>query len=141
MTMIPAIDVLDAPTAAATRRTVASRPPASYATPAGGLDAPLVDTAAIYRRRRAFVAIAVFFLTIVSVIGVGQAGAERDPQSEPVVAATTLVIVQPGDTLWDIAGRVAPDVDRRKAVDQLAEIAGGARLEVGQRLEIPAISG
>ena len=48
-----------------------------------------------------------------------------------------IYVVQPGDTLWEIAGELAvPGEDVRPLVDQLQEVAGGSRLEVGQRLVI-----
>jgi Tfp pilus assembly protein FimV len=47
-------------------------------------------------------------------------------------------VVQPGDTLWSIAGRVAPGQDPRPVVDGLIEandVRGG--LQAGQELSIP----
>lgn len=45
-----------------------------------------------------------------------------------------MYVVQPGDTLWSIAGAIAPDTDRRATVDRLAQRNGGASIEAGQRL-------
>src|SRR5215211_311699 len=47
-------------------------------------------------------------------------------------------VVEPGDTLWSIARRVAPDRDPRPVVDGLIEandVRGG--LQIGQELSIP----
>ena len=47
-------------------------------------------------------------------------------------------VVEPGDTLWSIAGRVAPGRDPRPVVDGLIEandLRGG--LQAGQELSIP----
>jgi Tfp pilus assembly protein FimV len=47
-------------------------------------------------------------------------------------------VVQPGDTLWSIAQRVAPGQDPRPVVDRLIEandVRGG--LQTGQELSIP----
>jgi Tfp pilus assembly protein FimV len=41
------------------------------------------------------------------------------------------VIVQPGDTLWSIAHRLAPNADPRQVVDALAAERGGADLTPG----------
>jgi hypothetical protein len=49
----------------------------------------------------------------------------------------TVRIIDAGDTLWAIAGEIAPDVDRRLAVDVLAQRNGGSGVQVGQRLVIP----
>ncbi len=157
MAMLPSIDVLTAPSSTASRlapasgltigaplevrlpvaRTRVARPQAAYED--GVAAQRRTATRPNFARRRLGVAVSVILLTILSVVGVGQAGAERT--HVPVAEPATVVIVQPGDTLWSIAERVAPNVDRRTAVDQLAEIAGGAYLEVGQHLEVPAISG
>ncbi len=45
-------------------------------------------------------------------------------------------IVQPGDTLWTIAGAIAPHTDRRATVDRLAQRNGGPSIEAGQRLAL-----
>ena len=165
MAMLPEINVLSHPGADAPRHNVSSL--SGHAGPAAGPAGlqPLpvshhvppvvnVPTQPNYVLRRLGVALAVIATTVVSVFGVGAAGAERTESTEstesavePVssevveVAEVTVVLVQPGDTLWTIAERVAPNVDRRAAVDELAKIAGGSMLEVGQRLEIPAITG
>lgn len=49
------------------------------------------------------------------------------------------VVVQPGDTLWTIANRIAPDRDPRAVIYQIREINGlaGAEIQVGQRLAVP----
>lgn len=151
MAMLPEINVLNHPTASGPRSLTQSsgpRPlPTSHFTP------PVVGGQPNYVLRRLSVIVAVVATTVVSIVGIGSAGAERAADAPQVVVpeteaadvlegpGATLVIVQPGDTLWTIAERVAPTVDRRKAVDELAKIAGGSMLEVGQRLEIPAVFG
>jgi hypothetical protein len=66
--------------------------------------------------------------------GVGQAGAEMDGPAP----AAPVYVVQPGDTLWGIAGRLAPEVDAERAVAALRRAAGGAALTPGQRIVVPA---
>ena len=55
------------------------------------------------------------------------------------VAGQTVVVAS-GETLWDIASRVAPDEDPRIVIAQIVELnslqdAGSVR--VGQRLDVP----
>ena len=50
-------------------------------------------------------------------------------------------VVRPGDTLWDIARALAPGGDPRALVHELAEAAGGAALEPGQRIVLDAAEG
>jgi len=50
------------------------------------------------------------------------------------------VTVAPGDTLWSIAGEVAPDSDRRDTVAEIVELnaLGGSTVQAGQRIAVPA---
>jgi LysM repeat protein len=54
--------------------------------------------------------------------------------------APAVVVVQPGDTLWSIARRIAPDRDARLVVADLRRLNAlpSADLEVGQRLQVRA---
>ena len=45
--------------------------------------------------------------------------------------------MQPGETLWSIAGALRPSGDVRSLVRALARLNGGASLQVGQRLVLP----
>jgi nucleoid-associated protein YgaU len=45
-------------------------------------------------------------------------------------------VVRSGDTLWSIARHLQPEGDVRPLVDVLAERAGGAALQPGQRLDL-----
>ncbi len=62
--------------------------------------------------------------------GVAPVGAGITPEAQ------TIVVVQPGDTLWSIAEDIDPDGDVRATVDRLADRNGGAALTVGQRLVV-----
>ena len=66
-----------------------------------------------------------------SSVGVAPVGADR---TAPTVEE--IHVVQPGETLWSIAEAVDPDGDVRATVDRLAELNGGAAIQVGQRLVI-----
>jgi hypothetical protein len=59
----------------------------------------------------------------------------------PIEPGDSIITVQPGDTLWAIAGEVAADLDRRQAVQMLAERNGGSSIQAGQALVVPASFG
>ena len=98
----------------------------------------------VYRRRRAVAAlVAAALVTMVLVVGrpdrvpVGEANPW--PSTAEVPLSTELpgvYVVQPGDTLWDIARALAPGDDPRALVHELAGSVGGAGLEPGQRIVI-----
>ena len=56
------------------------------------------------------------------------------PERRPVPST---YLVQPGDTLWTIARQLKPEGDVRPVVHKLADLNGGAELEVGQVLALP----
>lgn len=53
---------------------------------------------------------------------------------------TVTYAVEPGDTLWAIAGRLSAGEDRRKVVHELIQLNGLASptLLPGQRIQLPA---
>jgi hypothetical protein len=87
----------------------------------------------VYRRRR-FVAVTI---GIGLVVVAGQASAALGGSSlapverRPQVAT---VVVEPGDTLWSIAERLAPGSDPREVVDALVEARGTAAVVPGETL-------
>lgn len=62
---------------------------------------------------------------------------EADAGLDGPAPAAPVYVVKPGDTLWTIAQRLAPDSDPRELVGQLSDAAGGADLVPGQRIELP----
>ena len=60
--------------------------------------------------------------------------------TSPTGSATRYVTVQPGQTLWQIAERVAPADDPRDTVDRIRSLngLGTSTLQAGQRLIVPA---
>ena len=89
-----------------------------------------------FLRRR--IAIAVLALGVVVVAG--QAGAALGsspltaPGRRPTASSVKNIVVQPGDTLWGIAQRLAPGQDPRPVVDQLAAVYGDGPLVPGETL-------
>jgi hypothetical protein len=101
--------------------------------------------AVVYRRRRiAALVLAVLLAAGLLVLGraVALAVAPAPPGSGAAVAAgpgpTTVVVVQPGDTLWAMARRLQPEGDVRPLVDRLAEAHGRGPLQAGERIEVSA---
>ena len=95
---------------------------------------------ATFRRRR--IALAVLALGVVVVTG--QAGAALGsstlaaPERRPSLTSARTVVVRPGDTLWAIAQRIAPNDDPRPIVDALTAANGSAPLTPGEILQLPA---
>jgi hypothetical protein len=105
----------------------------------------------VYARRR-LVALALVILLVVlaaavldrvGALGVGPSAGGRAPAAgavpvdgKPVGAAVH--VVQPGETLWEIARAIAPNDDPRAVVDGLIARNGAAPIEVGQRLVLPS---
>ena len=91
---------------------------------------------AVYWRRR-LVAAALGLGVLLAAVHAGAAlggttttASERSPHVKSV-------IVQPGDTLWSIAHRLAPAADTRDVVDALAAQRGGSDLQVGDVVRWP----
>ena len=96
----------------------------------------------VYRRRRFLVSVALGLLvSALSLLGGELIGRVTGTTGAPVVAAVgepVIYVVQPGDSLWSIAGSINPEGrDVRSMVDRLAELAGGPILQPGQRIVLP----
>jgi hypothetical protein len=92
--------------------------------------------AAMYRRRRVLAALLGLGLLLAgarvgSAFGGTLAATERLPHVQHVV-------VEPGDSLWSIAQRVAPGHDPRPIVDAIAHARGTAAVQPGETLTVPA---
>ncbi len=126
------------------------RQPASY-TPARYVTGDVVrgatDVAAPQSMRErstlGFGAVVVVLAIIVAaVVGFGSDAAasgtlDAVSDSSEIVDTIEIYVVQPGDTLWEIANSISlPGEDVRPLVDALQEISGGSDLDVGQRLII-----
>ena len=89
------------------------------------------------RGRRAVAALSVAFggSVAAAVLAVESGG----PGGGLELAGSTTVVVQSGDTLWSIAGEIAPEEDRRAVVDALLDVNGLSDVDLvpGQVLELP----
>jgi LysM domain len=94
-----------------------------------------------FARRRLGVAVMVCsFVMLTGHLAGAVAGGARSPvsPSEPR-GGGTIAVIRPGDTLWDIAGRYAPEEDPRVVVGRLLALngLGGRPLQAGTRIRIP----
>ncbi|MFN8035780.1 MAG: LysM peptidoglycan-binding domain-containing protein [Acidimicrobiia bacterium] len=90
-------------------------------------------SSATYRRRR--VVAAAFALALLAVAG--KAGAALEGPSlagPPRHPSVVTYVVQPGDSLWSIAQRLAPGRDPRPIVDELEQVRRGATLQPGETI-------
>ena len=97
----------------------------------GGTLAPLRLT----RRGRRVLLGLLIALAALAVVLIAQPGQAADPSAPPTT------VVQPGDTLWSIAGRYAPGRDRVATVEDIRRLnhLQGYGLQVGQRLTLPRL--
>jgi hypothetical protein len=131
-----------------------SRPGVRHPTrPAGQVPAARPDQATYWRRRALVLMAAVVVLAGLVVVagraldGVMSWRTTTSTQSTPDAVASTVsasdaaevYVVEPGDTLWSIAERIAPGEDPRPIVHVLAQRAGGSGLRPGQRLSLAGI--
>jgi hypothetical protein len=87
------------------------------------------------RRGRVLLLLTLVGLLLVA-FSVGRTTADATHGRAPVRRTT---VVQPGETLWTIAHRVAPGADPRVTVDRLARLndLGARPIVAGQRLVLP----
>ena len=89
-------------------------------------------------RRGRVVLLVVSALILLACISVGRAGSQAATATEngPMLQQTT---VQPGETLWAVAQRIAPQNDPRDVVAQIRRInhLQSSGLRVGQQLLLP----
>jgi nucleoid-associated protein YgaU len=90
------------------------------------------------RRGRFVLVLGLALVVLVAMVSLslGSVNATTDAPQDVV----THVTVQPGETLWQIAGRVAPDADPRDTVSRIMALNGlrDARVLAGQDLVVPA---
>ena len=89
---------------------------------------------AFWRRRLMAAALGLGIVLAAAHAGTALGGSTTStPERRPHVVD---VVVRPGDTLWTIAQRVAPDSDPRQVVDDLAAERGTADVRAGDTIRI-----
>jgi LysM repeat protein len=92
------------------------------------------------RRGRLAVVVSVLGLMVVGFSATGHVASQAASSTEVQHART--VTVQPGESLWAVAVRVAPHADPRLVVARIAQInhLAGAQVQAGQLLRVPVVS-
>jgi LysM domain len=82
--------------------------------------------------------LAVASVACAAVVGLGALAGSMAPAGPSVPDETKVVRVLPGESLWELAGRVAPGADASAVVERIRELNGveGA-VEPGQPLTVP----
>ncbi len=91
------------------------------------------------RRGRLLLFITLVALALSVLVLVGSPAAESTAATHHATATT--VVVEPGQTLWDIAGEVAPDEDPRAVVAEILDLnalTDAGSIRAGQPLYVPA---
>jgi hypothetical protein len=90
------------------------------------------------RRGRLVVLLALVGL-ILAAFSLGRVGSQAAPRTAQH-AQLGHTVVQPGETLWAVAKRVAPGHDPRAVIDQIADLndLDTSSLQAGQLLVVPA---
>ena len=90
-------------------------------------------------RRGQFVAVAglvALAFVVLTLFGARSAAVPAGTPLEP----TRTVTVQPGETMWNIAARVAPATDPRETIEQIVRLNGldsAGDLQIGQSIAVP----
>ena len=121
-----------------TRATARQRPttlPGHTAVAAGGSRA--ATRATYWRRRLVVVVLAVALVLVMAQAGAALGGSLAAPGRRPAGAVSTpaSTVVRPGDSLWSVATRLAPDSEPRTVVDALAAARHGKVLVPGETVE------
>ena len=107
-------------------------------TAAGGAPATRLRLTARGRRVLAFLA-SIPAIVALSIAIVSGGGALASGEGSAPAGTFAEVTVMPGDTLWSIAGEIAPDADPRDVVDAVMSLnaMSSARLDIGQTIAVP----
>lgn len=91
------------------------------------------------RRGRVVLLVALVGL-ILAAFSLGRVGSEAAPRGAERGAELGQTVVQPGESLWAVAKRVAPGHDPRAVIDQIADLndLDSSAVQAGQLLVVPA---
>jgi nucleoid-associated protein YgaU len=106
--------------------------------PASATDVRLTRRGRLARSGALAVLVVLLAVSVADVLGGGRALAADASTPHPV--STQSVVVEPGDSLWLIAGRTAPSEDPREVVTRIRELNGmrSNLIQPGQVLLVPS---
>jgi hypothetical protein len=121
------------------RATARQRPTTLPGLAAAAGAARVVSPATFWKRRLVVVLLAVALVLVMARAGAALGGStpttpERHPAHSGVVTEAASTVVRPGDSLWTVAERLAPDSDPRPVVDALSEARHGTVLTPGETI-------
>ena len=116
--------------------TIAIHPTVGFSRPAAARREPMRLT----RRGRILVGTLVALPIVVGAYFLGLGSTSAGADSVQSTASFETVTVMPGDTLWSIAGNVAPNADTQAVITAIQELNQLESLTVqpGQKLAVPA---
>ena len=102
------------------------------------MNRPCAQPIRLTRRGRVAVVLAALAALLVGGFTLGHAPSQASGRVHHVAPRT--ITVQPGETLWGVAARIAPQADPRLVVDQLVRLnhLSGAGVAAGQQLVVPS---
>jgi len=103
-------------------------------------DTPGVPLRLTRRGRVVLAMVAALLVTVISLLAAGAAQATNDgPSSGTARHGLVHVVVRPGQSLWSVAEKAAPDRDTRTVIQQIIDLNSltGDTVSAGQQLWVP----
>ena len=100
-----------------------------------------MDTSKLRLTRRGRVVVLCALVTLLmAAFSLGRVGSQAAPRGARSTSQLSQTVVQPGESLWSVAKRVAPGHDPRAVIDQIADLNNlqTSSLQAGQLLVIPS---
>ena len=118
-----------------TRATARPRPTTQPRRAVAAGSARVVSRTTYWRRRAVVAVMVVALLFVMARAGAALGGTTpAAPERHPAHSTAVTTIVQPGDSLWTVAERLAPESDPRPVVDALSSARHGVELTPGETI-------
>ena len=90
-------------------------------------------------RRGRLLVLAVLVAVLFGAFSLGRSATQASSVAGDGAPAAQLTVVQPGESLWSVAQRIAPEHDPREVIAQIRRLNDleTSRLQVGQHLLLP----